>query len=104
MKTYTRNVRIMAVNNGGADGFNIYLDFSGQREFLMHHRHNGLLYELLKDGVRLHELRRWTPARGHGSRSRAGTVKLTGMVSHLLEVADDYIAERAAEQTARYAA
>ena len=96
MKNFTRNVRITAINNGGADGFNIYLDFSGQREFLMHHRHNGLLYALLKDGIRADELRRWAPIAGRGSRSRATADKIRGMVDHLLLVVDDYAAERSA--------
>lgn len=96
MKNFMRNVRITAINNGGADGFNIYLDFSGQREFLMHHRHNGLLYALLRDGVRTDELRRWTPSVGRSSRSRATANKIRGMVDHLLLVVDDYAAERSA--------
>ena len=94
MKNFTRNVRITAINNGGADGFNIYLDFSGQREFLMHHRHNGLLYALLKDGIRVDKLRRWTPSVGRGSRSRAIADKIRGIVDHLLLVVDDYATER----------
>lgn len=100
MNNKIRNVRIIAINNGILDGFNIYLDFSGQREFLMHHRHNGLLYALLKDGIRADELRRWSPAVGRGSRGRAATDQLKGMVSHLLLVVDDYIRERGADRAA----
>ena len=94
MRTNTRNIRIAAINNGTEDGFNIYLDFSGQREFLMHHRHNGLLFALLNDGIRADDLRRWSPANGRGSRSRASGDKLKSMVAHLLIVVEDYIAER----------
>ena len=88
MKNNTRNVRIAAVNKSAEDGFNIYLDFSGQREFLMHHRHNGLLFELLKNGIRADDLRRWSPADGRGSRSRASGDKLKSMVAHLLIVVE----------------
>ncbi|MBQ9521064.1 MAG: hypothetical protein IJR72_00660 [Oscillospiraceae bacterium] len=88
-RTTLRNVRVFATNRDNRDGFNIYLDFSGQREFLFTHRHNGLLYNLLKDGVRTEDLRRWTPRRGTASGQR-----LQGMVSHLLTVVDDYAAER----------
>ena len=100
MKNNMRNVRVTAINNGSLDGFNIYLDFSGQREFLMHHRHNGLLFGMLKDGMRADELRRWTPATGRGERSRSATKQLTGMISHLLDVVDDYIVEREAARSA----
>jgi len=96
MKNNMRNVKVTAINNGSLNGFNIYLDFSGQREFLMYHRHNGLLYALLKDGIRADELHRWTPANGRGERSRGATKLLAGMVSHLLDVVDDYISEREA--------
>ena len=53
-----RNVRIKAENNGNKNGFNIYIVFSGHKEFLMHHRHNGLLYGILKDGISISDLRR----------------------------------------------
>ena len=36
MKKNNRNIRVCAVNNGNRDGFNIYLDFSGQREYLIY--------------------------------------------------------------------
>lgn len=88
-RTTLRNVRVFAQNREGRTGFNIYLDFSGQREFLFTHRHNGLLYNLLKDGVRTDDLRRWTPRRNTPSCRR-----LQGMVSHLLAVVDAYAAER----------
>ena len=55
----------------------------------MHHRHNGLLYNLLKDGMTLNELRRW--------RFRYQSKdKLNGMVRHLLRVIDDYMLEKEA--------
>lgn len=96
----SRNIRVVAENNGTVDGFNIYLDFSGQREFLMFHRHNGLLYELLKDGIRLDDLGRLEPRKyyssancpRHAHRSRAK--KLESGVNHLQDVITDYILER----------
>ena len=98
--TSSRNIKVFAVNNGSNAGFNIILDFSGQREFLLHHKHNGLLYNLLKDGVRLEELRRHKPKGSsshsqhyHGIQRRSST-KLYGMVSHLLAVIDTYMEER----------
>ena len=37
------NIKVVAENAGQEHGFNIFIDFSGQREYLMYHRHNGLL-------------------------------------------------------------
>ena len=58
MKNLNRNIKVVAVNLDKYDGFNIYLDFSGQREFLVFHRHNGILYNLLKDGVIVDDFKR----------------------------------------------
>ena len=83
------NIFITAQNNANNPGFCIYLVFSGRQEFLTHHRHNGLLYNLLKDGMTLNELRRW--------RFRYQSKdKLNGMVRHLLRVIDDYMLEKEA--------
>lgn len=53
-----RNMMIYAENTEGKSGFDIYISFSGQREYLMFHRHNAFLYELLKDGVKVDEFKR----------------------------------------------
>ena len=50
MKVNIKNKFAYVENRVDADGFKIYLYFSGQREYLMSH-HNGLLYALLKGGV-----------------------------------------------------
>ena len=90
-----RNVRVLAENNGNRDGFNIFLEFSGQREFLMHHRHNGLLYARLKDGVTVADARRWRPARkGRRRAGKNGADELQGAVRHLLSVIDSYLHAR----------
>lgn len=99
MKNSNRNIRILAENNGTQDGFNVFLDFSGRREYLTYHRHNGLLYALLKDGVALDDMRRWKPARmvrGSRRRSRVNAGRVHSMVSHLLNVVDDYLLDREA--------
>ena len=95
MKKNNRNVRVYAVNNGRNAGFNIYLDFSGQREYLIHHRHNGLLYNLLKDGVSVDDMKRWTPSfLGCVRTGRSGSSRIFNIVGHLLAVIDDYMVER----------
>jgi len=84
---FPRNVKIHAVNDGANDGFNIFVDFSGRREFLMHHRHNGLLYAILKDGIRLEALRRWRPDNYYSA-------QLERMVAYLLREIESHIKSR----------
>lgn len=100
MKNNYRTVRVFVENAGESDGFNIYLDFSGQREFLMYHRHNGLLFNLLKDGVYWDDLLRWSLRKNHSvkpgrrKKQRKRDKKFAGMVIHLLDVIDAYMDER----------
>ena len=96
MKTkYNRNIRVLAENNGVKDGFNIYLDFSGQREYLMSHRHSGLLFRLLKDGTAVDDIRRCTPSQlGCIRTHRRRYAQIRRVITHLVAVIDDYMVER----------
>lgn len=98
MKINNRNIRVIAENNGNAHGFNIFLVFSGRREFLMNHRHNGMLFEMLKDGVAVDDLRRWNLAKmcknARCDVRMQKAAKLHSMVNHLLRVIDTYILEQ----------
>ena len=95
--TNVRNLRIIAENNAGKDGFNIILEFSGQREYLMTHRHNGLLYNYLKDGVDVADVRRLTPGKiGKDVTGKYGAGQLYEKVHYLVAVIDSYMLERAA--------
>ena len=100
MKKLNRNISLRVENRKGGNGFNIYLDFSGKREYLMTHRHNGLLYDLLKDGPIVADMGRWKArdiARKIGSSPRSSrSGKVLNMVNHLLLVIDDYMLERSA--------
>lgn len=100
MKDNNRNIVVQVENRTDNDGFHIYLNFSGQREYLMTHRHNGLLYELLKDGAVLGDMRRWKAGDIAGRIGRSPrsprSDKLTNMVDYLLIVIDDYLYEREA--------
>lgn len=91
------NIRIIAENSFNNHGFNVYIDFSGQREYLMFHRHNGMLYNILKDGICLSELRRWKPNTcicKYTRRSNvSGYTQLHGIIKHLILVIDDYLLE-----------
>lgn len=92
-----RNIRVYAVNNDRKKGFHIYLDFSGQREYLIYHRHNGHLYRLLKDGVTVEEMKRWRPSSfGCARYAHPSSNRICKVVKHLMNVIDDYMLEREA--------
>ncbi len=95
MKKSNRNIRVLAENNNGRSGFSIYLDFSGQREYLMHHRYNGLLYAMLKDGVAIEDVYRLglTEIRNRGF-GRKNSVRLCERVCYLSAVINEYLQER----------
>ena len=97
MKKNNRNIRVYAVNNDRKKGFHIYLDFSGQREYLIYHRHNGQLYKLLKDGVTIEEMKRWKPTYfGCARYAHPSSNRICKVVKHLMNVIDDYMLEREA--------
>lgn len=79
MSNPDRGVRVFAKNNDKIHGkFDIYLDFSGQHEWLMLYRHNGIIFNILKDGVPLADLRRFK------GRDR-------DKFKHIIRVIDEYI-------------
>lgn len=81
MKNQERRIKVVAVNNYKVESkFDIYLEFSGHREWLMMHRHSGILYGILKDGISLNELRR---IRGQNQKR----------VQYLIKVIDEYLSE-----------
>lgn len=93
----SRNIRIIAENAKLKDGFNIYLDFSGQKEYLIYHRNNGRLYNLLKDGVAVADMKRWSPAKiGSYRTKKTGAAQIYDTVHHLISVIDSYMIEREA--------
>ena len=87
MKNPNRNIQVFAVNNDGKPGFNVYIDFSGQREYVMTHRHSGLLYNLLKDGVPLTDIQNFRYGKKKSS-------KVNGSVKYLNVIINEYMLER----------
>ena len=81
------NVRVFAKNNGSKTGFTIFLDFSGIEEPLVAHKHNGFLYNYLKDGVRIEELERFV----HRNKRSPINQKLNASLRQVLKVANDFI-------------
>ena len=96
------NVKVFAVNCENTSGFNIYLDFSGRREYVMSHRHNGLLYQVMKDGIHLNELMRKKPHRifpKYGIQYYGTTsAKAERQLNHVIRVIEDYIGNSNYEQ------
>ena len=104
-----KNIRIIAINSTDSmgnplPGFDIYLDFSGKREKIDHHKHNGLLYAVLKDGMRLDQFRRLRPNQlrtycgcNNTRQSRSRHDKLSKMIKDLLSKVDSYLVQRKAE-------
>lgn len=97
-----KNVRIKA-DNLNETGFDIYLDFSGKKEYLMHHKRNYYLWQKLKDAPYLNDVRReWISGKmlvGNPANKnprmvrnrRSHMEKLDNTVSHVMLVVDDYI-------------
>ena len=92
-----KNVRVIAVNRELEDGFNIYLDFSGRREYLLSHRHNGIMYEILKDGISVEKLKRTKPHQlytEYGFRfTGRNSSKLERQLNHLNDIIEEYLNE-----------
>ena len=81
------NVRIFATSRYERDGINLYIDFSGQREYLMRYRFNWDLYRHLRKGIPLEELR--TLSREHPeTRAHQAVVH---SAKHITRVADEFI-------------
>ncbi len=101
-KRKNNNITIVAENKRYDTGFNIYIDFSGQREYLMTHRHHNDLYQLLSRGISLSELKRSNPSQlfvRHKIR-RNGHVPNNSInpLTHLIKVVDWYIKDMEEEK------
>lgn len=82
-----KNVRIFATSRYRRDGINLYIDFSGQREYMMHYRYNKALYRCLSKGVSLDELREL----GRGRHAARAGQAVAHAAKHITKVADDFI-------------
>ena len=110
MKKAMHDVKVYAKHVEKRDGFDVYLDFSGQEEYLMHHRRNHDLWALLADRPYLSDLQRKISNRkvfykvdsdfhngenyGRKGNRRNRNQKLDKMLSHLFMVIDDYLDEK----------
>jgi len=100
MKNINRNIRIVAEPNG-MDGFEVFIDFSGSREYLMSHRYNSFLYNMLKKGASLEEIKRWRPNESYKNTYRSKrsclSMKAQRAVKYLLSEVEDYMLRREEE-------
>lgn len=109
-KKARRNIKLVADWTYKNAWFDIYIDCSGGREHLMSHRRDRRIYDLLKDGVRITELERSASklvsdvslygckcARNGSGQNRKcrknRAKKLDNPIAHLINVANEYIAE-----------
>lgn len=90
------NTKIIAIKKEYQKGFSIYLSISGQYEFIVHHRANNYIYNLLKDGVSFSELKRWTPKAHRRRSNRKCTRDRVSSINHIINVIEEYICEEIA--------
>ena len=87
------NVIILAENEEYETGFNIYIVFSGKKEYLLTHRHQGDIYKLLSPGITLSELKRNNPRQlfiKHRIRKNV-LGKSINSLNHIISIIDWYI-------------
>ena len=96
-----KNLSLYAVNRDHKSGFNIYLGYpGGEREYVRTNRHNGLLYGIMKNGVKVEDLNRWLTGsaklEGIGDKkSRArSAAHVEGSIRQLLKVVNEMVTER----------
>ena len=91
MKTNCSTNRLTLYARNGACGLDLYLGNAGTpAQFLLTRRPNGLLYQLLCDGMRVDDLRRLKPSRNPSRQ------KTYHYARHLLKLVDTYLKYEAA--------
>ena len=106
MSKQIRNMRIVT-SERTAEGFNIYLDFSGTQEYLYQHQRNDKLYNILKDSPYVEDIRRmlrsgeyYRNPKNRANRPRAArnarmqNERLDRSISHLMVVIDSFVENR----------
>lgn len=84
------NIRIVAKNSADYNSFNLYLDFSGQREFLMSYKSNGLIFTYFKDGKSLADVYRWHPKQMNRVIGR----KMASSMTYIKRMIQEFLNER----------
>ncbi len=96
-----KSLKLYAENRKNQPGFDIYMGYpGGEREFVRGSRHNGLLYGIMREGVRIEDLKRWMTGdaklSGVGERkSRSkSAAHVEGSICQLLKLVDGIISEK----------
>ncbi len=87
------NTIIFAQYIDNKDGFSIFISVSGQKEYIMSHRKNTVLYALLKDGISLSELKRIGPKALRITSNRRYINKSISSIDHIIKVIDEFVNE-----------
>jgi len=74
----------LSVKNG-SNGLDLYMTVDGTAHYVTTRRRSGYMWQQLKDGITLGELRRVKPKKNKLSQ------KYFNSVNHLIKVADDFI-------------
>jgi len=91
-----KNLSLFAENRRNKSGFDIYLGYpGGKKEYIRSNRHNGLLFGIMKDGVKVEDLNRWLIGSGRlngvgdrKSRSRSAA-HVEGSIRQLLRIVNE---------------
>ncbi len=96
-----KSLRLFAENRDHKSGFDIYLGYpGGEREYVRSNRHNGLLYGVMKDGVKVEDLNRWLTGDAklacvgdRKSRSKSAA-HVEGSIRQLLKTVNEMMTEK----------
>ena len=96
-----KSLRLFAENRDHRPGFDIYLGYpGGEREYVRTNRHNGLLYGIMKGGVKVEDLSRWLTGDAklacvgdRKSRSKSAA-HVEGSIRQLLKMLNELVAEK----------
>ena len=96
-----KSLRLFAENRDHKSGFDIYLGYpGGEREYVLSNRHNGLLYGVMKDGVKVEDLNRWLTGDAklacvgdRKSRSKSAA-HVEGSIRQLLKTVNEMMTEK----------
>ena len=80
-----KNSRTRMYVQNGRKGLDLYLDVNGEDHYLVTRRPNSYIWQMLKDGATLEELRRIKP-----TKNKAGQ-RYYHSVSYMLKIADEFI-------------
>ena len=96
-----KSLRLFAENRDHKSGFDIYLGYpGGEREYVRTNRHNGLLYGIMKGGVKVEDLSRWLTGDAklacvgdRKSRSKSAA-HVEGSIRQLLKTVNEMMTEK----------